>query len=746
MKRFSLWGAGIVIVSLVALFFYPTILKQKLPVPTDTLIGLYHPWRDLYKETNPRGVPYKNFLITDPIRQQIPWKKTVIDAWKQGKSPALNPYAFGGVPLDANIQAAPFYPFNLLFFITDFASAWTLLIIVQPLLALSFSYLYLTAKGLGRTASLIGAIAWAFGGFSIAWLTWGTILHTAVWIPLILFALDRLASSKNRRTGAAVLLIVSASMLILAGHIQIALYGGLFALGYIVFHRTGYMADKRYRILGIAGIAVLLITVPQWRPFLEFFIQSAREGELSSWKNPGWFMPWQHLVQFIAPDFFGNPATLNYWGVWNYGEFIGYIGIIPLLFAGSALFLAGLPRFFSVVVVVALFFLLPHPLSKLVYQVSLPVISVLQPTRLMVLVTLCLSLLSAYGARQFFAGKSRRIVISGTVMGLLLLIIWGGILSGLFTALFSITAENLAVTKRNLYMPTLFYLVGMILLFFYHRLRHKAVHKLIIGIIIVVCVADLFRFGWKFTPFTPREYFFPTTKTIEFLSRQQKPFRVMSLDDRILPPNVSAFYGIESLEGYDPIAPLRYDRFLSSSEQASYRPDLSSGFHRIYTAHNVDSTLLRYFNIRYVLSLTDMKKPFLREVFREGETRVYEYLKSLTRVYLADEVISAKTDEVIPHLLEPTAGYRAVYDGSEHILSTPLSGEESATITAYRGDELTVTTKTASKRLLVILNGYDKRWSATMDDGKTLRVYRVNYLFMGVTVPAGNHRITVSYH
>jgi len=79
--------------------------------------------------------------------------------------------------------------------------------------------------------------------------------------------------------------------------------------------------------------------LPQLIPTLQFIILSARNLDLPGWQtNPGWFIPWQNLIQFLAPDFFGNPATLNYYGIWNYGEFIGYIGIFPLIMAFFALF------------------------------------------------------------------------------------------------------------------------------------------------------------------------------------------------------------------------------------------------------------------------------------------------------------------------------------------------------------------------------------------------------------------------
>ena len=66
---------------------------------------------------------------------------------------------------------------------------------------------------------------------------------------------------------------------------------------------------------------------------ITLFQQGVRSVPLDSWLNQEWFLPWQNLAQFIAPDYFGNPATLNYFGIWNYGEFVGYVGIAPLFFA-----------------------------------------------------------------------------------------------------------------------------------------------------------------------------------------------------------------------------------------------------------------------------------------------------------------------------------------------------------------------------------------------------------------------------
>src|SRR6201996_7699750 len=125
-----------ILLFLITIFFYhPFLLRGQLPIPADTIVGLYHPFRDLYAKTNPNGIPYKNFLITDPVRQQYPWRQLAIDLENQSQLPLWNPYSFGGTPLMANFQSATLYPLNMFLMIFPFAIGWSILVLLQPLLA-----------------------------------------------------------------------------------------------------------------------------------------------------------------------------------------------------------------------------------------------------------------------------------------------------------------------------------------------------------------------------------------------------------------------------------------------------------------------------------------------------------------------------------------------------------------------------------------------------------------------------------
>lgn len=749
MKRIDWFLIG-VLVLVVGIFFYPTLRYGKLPTPTDALVGLYHPWRDLLADRYPRGVPFKNFLITDPVRQQIPWRKVAIEQWKQGKVPWWNPYTFSGTPLAGNIQAAVFYPLNILFFLLPFPVAWVLLIILQPVLAGIFLYIFLRHLKLHPLAATVGAISWSFSGFMIAWLTWGTIGHVVLWLPLILLSIDKLAVGRNsislHSNSVWWGLLVGALVLeFLAGHAQLSFYVITFAAAY-AFFRIRSLERKKVRfllkMLGWAGAAFVALTSVQWVPLWGLLAHSSRVMEETLWQKRGFFLPWQHLVQFVAPDFFGNPATMNYWGEWNYGEFIGYIGMVPLLLALIATLSDwGRSKFWVVVGGMALLLALPTPLAKLPYFFKLPLLASLQPTRFISLVDFSLAVLAALGADTILKGRRNKwrgplFLVGGGLVGLWL-VSWAIPQSSLEPAVI----QNFFVARRNLVLPTVLFGAGSF--FLWLSIKVRSIRTAALFTLVIITVFDLIRFGWKFTPFTPREYFFPETKVISFLQSQPKPFRVMSLDDRILPPNVASYFGIETIEGYDPIYLARYEQFLAVVARG--KPDITPpyGFNRILTLKNIDSPLLPLLNVGYVLTLSDLDRPFLQKVFQEGETRVYEYLSSLSRMYLAEHVVAAEADEAeLVALFDKRKELAAVGPRGLDILSLPLSTDESVEIVRYSPSELVLNVHVRNKRLLVVGNVFAPGWTARIDGGK-VPLIRVNYTFQSVVVPTGSHQVTL---
>ncbi|MDP2585772.1 MAG: hypothetical protein Q8P29_02750, partial [Candidatus Levybacteria bacterium] len=121
------------------IFANPYFLRNKVPFPSNYQVNNFAPW-----STNSKfWGPVKNSAMPDIITQIYPWRHLAISAWKQGQIPLWNPYTFSGNPLLANYQSAALSPFNILFFILPFVDAWSILVLLQPLLASLFMYFFI---------------------------------------------------------------------------------------------------------------------------------------------------------------------------------------------------------------------------------------------------------------------------------------------------------------------------------------------------------------------------------------------------------------------------------------------------------------------------------------------------------------------------------------------------------------------------------------------------------------------------
>ena len=734
------------------IFFWQFFAKGFLPIPSDTIVGLYHPFRDIYAKEYPRGIPFKNFLITDPVRQQYPWRNLSIELEKRFELPLWNPYSFSGTPLLANFQSGAFYPLNILFFILPFYFAWSFLIILEPLLVGLFLYLFLRNLKLSKLSSTFSAITFSLSGFTVAWLEWGTIIHTALWMPLILLSIDKIliGISNSRLVAKRVKFKISNPQLLwsfvfifsliasfFAGHPQVFFYLFVVSLAYLLVRWIQYGKNKK--ILGqfiVYCLLFIIITSVQWIPTVQFISLSGRDIDQLNWQRDGWFIPWQNLTQFFAPDFFGNPTTLNYWGIFNYGEFVGYVGILSLIFAIFALFFRRDKKtlFFGTLFFLSLIFSLPTIFAKIPYLLDIPFISSTQPTRLLLVTDLSLAILAGLGLDLFLKNK-KGIIFPTVFVAIVFGLLWAFTKFG--SLLFSVQNENLIVSQRNLILPTLLFLLSIALIYFSIFLKSKKIRNFIYLLFLFVIAFDLLRFGLKFNPFTNKEYLFPESKTLSFLKSDKSLFRVMTDDSRIFAPNFSLMYKVQSVDGYDPLYLERYAQLIAASERGEPNISPPFGFNRIITPHNFESKIIDLLGVKYVLSLKDLESPKLEKVFSEGETRVYKNINAYPRTFFVENVIySEKPEEAIKKIfsenLETTA-----------IVEDKLEGEfikGKAEIVSFRENKITIKTENEGEGFLVLVETFYPSWRAKID-GKDTRVYRTDFNFRGIIVPKGEQTI-----
>lgn len=217
----------------------------------------------------------------------------------------------------------------------------------------------------------------------------------------------------------------------------------------------------------------------------------------------------------------------------------------------------------------------------------------------------------------------------------------------------------------------------------------------------------------------------------------------MTTDRRILHPNSSAVYGIESVDGYDPLYPKKYNQFvtawLSQNPQAG-----TSSFNRIITPQRLDSQLIDLLNVEYVLTFDELNNPKFTKVLSEGETKLYKNDFVLPRAFFVQKVFKVENDrEEFAKLLDPN------FDQANLAVSQDFEISSSAAfakveIETYNDQSILVSTLLDKPAPLIITNSSFPGWHAYLD-GQEIPIYEVNHLFQSVIVPEGKHKIFLTY-
>lgn len=728
----------------ILLFFAIPLSSGKIPIPADSLLGLYHPWRDVsFDNYNPEKFPVKNTLITDPISQTFPWRFLTISAVKEGQIPLWNPYSFSGQPLLANIQSAPFQVLNLLFFILPFRVAWGSQIIISSILTGAFMYLFLRSLKLSQTSSVFGSFILPFTGFFIAWLTWGTIVTTAMWLPLILFSINKIYEKIS--AGWFILLIFSISQTIFSGHWQTAFYVMFASFLYLCFVYIKFKKNASL-LLSLAGILLgVTVALPQILPSLEFINLSARSLDQGySAGRTDWFLPLSNVIQLLAPDFFGNPTTYNYWGIWNYAEFVSFIGIIPLGFALIALFIKfNQKTYFILLILLSLIFGLENPISKIPYTLNLSFFSSLQPSRIIFLFIFSMVVLTSFGLDFFLKEKFNKkfyffsIIIIIILLSLFLTTIFGR------NQLYNSTIHGIdpaEIARRNLIFPIL---ISFIFLVIVVLKKLHARNRLLILIIFLVTTGELFRFAYKFTPFSKINLIFPQTSIISYLENQEKPFRIMTTDRRIFHPNTPSAFKIESVDGYDPLYLKSYGQLVSVWQSQNSKATISS-FNRIVTPQKLDSSIINLLNVKYVLTFDEIDSPNFSKVYEEGITKIYENKNVIPRAFFASEVIKVNSQEAeFGKLLDPQINFSKIATSREFDFKTDQSKSQ-VQFKYYNDQSFGLLAETEKSAPLVVSNINYPGWISLID-GRETQIKTVDFTFQSVTVPQGQHLVEFKF-
>ncbi len=752
MKKHREWLWVIVILAgITSLFFYQTVLFGKTPFPGDILVSDFQPWRSTsYLGYGAGGIPNKA-QYPDTVRQMYPWKTLAVTSLKQGKLPLWNPYNFSGTPLLANFQNAALYPPGILYLLIGQIDAWTILIILQPLLAALFTYLYARKLGMKPHGSALSAISYGFSGFMAVWLEYNTVGHVILWLPCILLSIEHLRE-KPRALWLA-LLAAAHAFALLAGHPQVYAYTLLFSLVYACMR-----IEKRMRVY-IAGFTVLGVGAAgiQILPGIELIMHAARSPhESANLFTKILISPWQ-MLSLPFPNFFGNPATRTYWPADTFVGKVTTIGLIPLFFSLSAFRRKdGITRWFIAATAVTLLLITDNPLSRMLYRIPIPLVTSSSPTLMAFLFSFSLAMVCGLGLDYWMSDKhSVRKLIRRTVEVI-------GVFAVLFLAakLIPSWSGHAAVAVRSLIYGAMLSAVTLVL--FWVAIKLPKVRVPAITLLLFVHVLDLFVFFNRFNPFVPKQLVYPDHAVFSYLLNKT-PDRYWGYGTAGIPANFASQYGIYSPEGYDPLYPKWYGEFLYAYKNGTLmetfddttRSDaaIRSGFGDGGLSDLNKQKILSALSVQYILDRTEnagseqtYPPSVVKPVDAFEDWRMYENLSSVPRVYFADQIMIYKNaSEFAQIFFSPkTDMSRTVLMSAEPVGIPRNTVGGSAAFVSYEPEHVLISTDREMPGVLVLTDTYFPGWEAAID-GKPAAIIRVNWTMRGITVPGGKHIITMSY-
>ena len=336
---------------------------------------------------------------------------------KNGHLPLWSNKNGTGISLIGEGQIGMFHIVNfLLSFLFNTPFAFNLSYVVYSFIALTGSFALARFLNFSRFTSFFVALVFAFSGFFIFQITHTDIFSSAVFLPLVfLFAFKTL---ETRSLKDALFIALPVSQVILGGHSQIifiTLIGIGVAVLTILFSDSQKDIRKSYRSTLFLAFGVLLgflLASIHILPLLEFKENSVRQHGLPFSRATENSLAPKFLLTFIYPFIFGTPANSTYPlsnanGEWNiFWEKIGYLGLIPLLFAFIAIFSKNenqlrYKKAFIILLVVSTLLALGK-YSPLFFLFFFPPFNFFRnPARFILLMVFSLSFLAGFGLESF---------------------------------------------------------------------------------------------------------------------------------------------------------------------------------------------------------------------------------------------------------------------------------------------------------------------------------------------------------
>ena len=751
--------AALFLAIVAVLFAYPLFFSGKQFSPMDVLYS-YYPWKpyapDWYEEPS-------NLLRWDDASKFFPERASLIRNFQQDGISFWQTDHLLGTPNRPTLHRYQqlFSPLFWLFSILPFNTANSLIHILNLYIAGLSMWLLLRAHGLGLVPTLAGAVVYMLNGFFVVWMSAFFLPAMLSLLPLILYLCEQMVRRQKLKYALwmALLLAWQFFMGYPPGSIVSWFFFGLYGIVTLIYF---YWRGKRYLALHFAALfglavvlalalsAIYLIPTVQQLTASEYMLARSQMGA-------GW-MPWERLLGFVLPDFWGNPTVGGgqaWIGTGNYCEVIAYWGVTSLIIAIFGL-VAGIHRtriYAYAVSALILALSLGYGIWPLRYLLYLPGVSGVNAARWHFGIALAGSLLTALGLeflmnlKQHQRGPSAVIVLlTGTGASYLILTIAS---PSLVRTRFADYPSLLKSHYWQIGLAVAFLVLVATRLVLYKKSSRTLFGALALGMIFL----DLFAFGADFNPYIANKDLYPTTPGIRFLQSQDELNRITPWQswNGVLPAFTANVYGISSITGLDHYRDPTYRALLGPmmSDEAQY---YAQGYGYVRLDQNLDRyrAVLSMLNVRFVVTVP---KPSsfsgFEAVYMGPDMWIYENPLALARTWGVAQYAVVTNEQALHRIHgEEFDPRQIVFLETEPNLdmdqSACSSDELQSKVVGYAQDEIIIHTDFACAGILTISERYAPGWTAKLDK-VPVQVLRADYLLRAVPVPAGQHTVHLKY-
>ncbi len=511
--------------------------------------------------------------------------------------------------------------------------------------------------------------------------------------------------------------------------------------------------------------------------------------------HTNWSFSPGEVLTFIVPSYYGfgnstykGPLTNNqpvevntYFGQMLFVDVAMYMGVLVFFLALFGIFTRWKEPFVQFLTILSGFALLvsfgrTFPLIFDPLFNYLPFFNKFRvPSMILVLIQMSFPVLAGFGIMKIISLRTEKnirlekliknaaFVFTGIfVLGILL----NGVLTQWFAGRVNDYAASLTVSKpqmakqfealadytSQMFLSDFLFAFAFLALTFWAAnfyIKEKLSRDTLVLVIIIFTLIDLWRIdsrGAKYISAPNLENEFKKPDYVKVIEEQndKEPFRILNLkqDGTIgsfnQNSNFNAYFLLEDFYGYSGIKPRAYQDIID-------------------VVGPVNATLWRMLNVKYIITEKQVQFPGLAPIYTGEKSVVYINQYALPRLYFVDSVEYKPEMEILQQIKASSFDPRHKAFVSEKGLDvSPADSSVSVKLTEYKDEIVAADVKASANNFLFFGDTYmsgaadyklfkvKTGWSAYIDDKET-DIYRSNHGYMGIIVPAGQHKVEFRY-